>query len=189
MTKAELRIQYKQKRRDITPKEKLKLDDLLLIKFQQLYFPQVAVLLTYWPSEKHIEPNTHLFSSFMRHTIPGLEIAYPIIDRNTGSFDAVTIDEDTVYTTNSYGITEPKDGIIIDPDTIDLVFVPLLVADMHGYRVGYGKGFYDKYLTNCREDVIKIGFNYFAPVDKIDDTQLFDIPLNYLVTTEDIYEF
>jgi 5-formyltetrahydrofolate cyclo-ligase len=189
MTKAELRIHYKQKRQGIDPRQKLKMDDLLLIKFQQLYFPQVSVLLTYWPHNKYGEPNTHLFSGYLRHAIPGLETAYPVIDGPTGYFNAVAVAEDTVYTTNKYGITEPKDGIIIDPQEIDLVFVPLLAADMQGYRVGYGKGFYDKYLGYCREDIIKVGFNYFAPVDKIDDTQLFDIPLNYLVTTEDIYEF
>jgi len=189
MTKAELRDVYKQKRRNITPKEKLKLDDLLLIQFQQLCFPQVAVLLSYWPSKKHIEPDTHLFSSFMRHTIPGLEIAYPVINDKTGIFDAVLVDEETVYHTNSYGIAEPKDGIIIDAEEIDLVFVPMLICDRQGYRVGYGKGFYDKYLVGCREDVIKAGFNYFEPVDKIDDAQAFDVPLNYCVTTENIYEF
>jgi 5-formyltetrahydrofolate cyclo-ligase len=189
MTKTELRKYFKQERRGIDPREKLKMDDLLLIKFQQMYFPQVCVLLTYWPHAKYAEPNTHLFSSYLRHTMPGLETAYPVIDSQTGKFNAVAVTEDTVYTTNKYDITEPKDGIIIDPQDIDLVFVPLLAADMQGYRVGYGKGFYDKYLADCRQDVITIGFNYFAPVDKIDDKQLFDIPLNYLVTTEDIYEF
>lgn len=189
MTKKDLRNIYRQKRLDIPPAEKLKQDDLLLIQFQQMYFPQVAVLLTYWPSQKHAEPNTHLFSSFLRHTIPGLEIAYPVINEETGTFDAVLIDEDTVYSTNSYGITEPKNGIIIDAESIDLVFVPLLVCDKHGYRVGFGKGFYDKYLENCREDVIKTGFNYFDPIDKIEDTNAFDVPLNYLVTTHNIYEF
>ena len=189
MTKTELRNIYKQKRRDILPKEKLRLDDLLLIQFQQMYFPQVAVLLTYWPADMHIEPNTHLFSGFLRHTIPGLQIAYPVIDKATSTFVARLIDDGTVYTTNSYGIAEPKEGIIIEPHEIDLVFVPMLICDKQGYRVGFGKGFYDRYLAACHEDVVKVGFNYFEPVDKIDDTQPFDVPLDYCVTTENIYEF
>ncbi len=189
MTKAELRNIYKQKRLAISTKEKLRLDDLLLIKFQQLYFPQVGTLLTYWPGNNHGEPNTHLFSGFLRHTIPGLEIAYPVIDKATNTFIAKLIDEETVYITNSFGIAEPKEGIILDAESIDLVFVPLLICDAKGYRVGYGKGFYDRFLAQCREDVVKIGFNYFEPVDKIDDTHSFDVPLNYCVTTEKIYEF
>lgn len=189
MTKTELRNIYKQKRKGIPAKEKLRMDDLLLIQFQQLYFPQVAVLLTYWPSDMHIEPNTHLFSGFLRHTIPGLQIAYPVIDKATNTFNAMLIDEDTVYTTNSYGIHEPKEGIIIEPHEIDLVFVPLLICDRRGYRVGFGKGFYDRYLANCHEGVVKVGFNYFDPVDKIDDTHSFDVPLDYCVTMDNIYEF
>jgi len=189
MTKTELRALYKQKRKDIPARDKLRLDDLLLIQFQQMYFPAAATLLTYWPIDAHIEPNTHLFSSYLRHAIPGLQLAYPVINNTTGTFNAILIDEDTVYTTNNYGITEPKKGALIEPFDVDLVFTPLLACDMDGYRVGFGKGFYDKYLAQCREDVVKVGFNYFNPVDKIDDTEPFDVPLDYCVTTDNIYEF
>jgi len=189
MTKEVLRNIYKQKRKDIPGREKLRLDDLLLIQFQQLYFPQTAVLLTYWPADIHAEPNTHLFSGFLRHTIPGLQIAYPVIDKATNTFNAVLVDEDTVYTANSYGIHEPKQGAVIEPHEIDLVFVPQLICDAQGYRVGFGKGFYDRYLAQCHGDVVKVGFNYFEPVDKIDDTHPFDVPLDYCVTTDNIYEF
>ena len=102
---------------------------------------------------------------------------------------ALLINEDTVYYTNQYGLTEPKEGIIIAPQEIDLVFVPFLVCDESGYRVGYGKGFYDRYLAQCSEDVIKIGFGYFEPVEKIDDIKSFDIPLDYCITLESVYEF
>lgn len=189
MTKAELRNLYKQKRLALNGRDKLRMDDLLLIQFQQLYFENVSTLLTYWPSGSHAEPNTHLFSGYLRHMIPGLQIAYPVINPRTNSFNAILINEDTVYTTNNFGITEPKNGVIIEPFDIDLVLTPLLVCDMQGYRVGFGKGYYDRYLNSCREDVIKLGFNYFDPVEKIDDTQPFDVPLNYCVTTDNIYEF
>lgn len=189
MTKKELRTIYRQKRQSISSREKLKLDDLLLIKFQQLYFEDVTTLLTYWPKADTQEPNTHLFSGFLRHTIPGLNITYPKSDFTSAAMDALLVQEDTVYYSNQYGITEPKEGTIIEPSAIDLVFVPLLVCDADGYRVGYGKGFFDRYLARCREDIIKIGFSYFDPVDKIDDRDAFDIPLDYCITPESIYEF
>ena len=69
------------------------------------------------------------------------------------------------------------------------VFVPLLVYDERGYRAGYGKGFYDRYLQLCKDDVIKIGFSYFAPEPLISDVNEFDIPLNFVITPERIYEF
>ncbi len=190
MTKKELRITYKEKRRAISSKDKLKLDDLMLLQFQQLYFDEsVQTLLTYWPMANMNEPNMQLYTSYLRHTVPGLQIAYPIADFSTGCMDALLINEDTVYHTNSYGITEPKEGIVVPANEIDIVFVPLLVCDKEGFRVGYGKGFYDKYLSTCHEEAITIGFNYFEPIDKIEDAHDFDVPLNYCITPERIYEF
>jgi 5-formyltetrahydrofolate cyclo-ligase len=55
--------------------------------------------------------------------------------------------------------------------------------------VGYGKGCYDRFLALCRPDIIKIGFSYFEPINEISDTDKFDIPLNYCITPERIYEF
>ena len=188
MTKKELRSLYREKRNTISSQEKLKLDDLLLIRFQQLYFEDVHVLFTYWPKANAQEPNTHLFSSYLRHTIPSLQIAYPVTDLTNSNMHAALISEETVYHTNAYGLTEPKDGEIINPKNIDLIFVPLLVCDRHGQRVGYGKGFYDRYLAQCKETCIKIGFSYFELVEKI-DSDVFDVPLNYCVTPEKVYEF
>lgn len=189
MNKQELRIDYKEKRKAISAKDKLKLDDLMLLQFQQLYFDEeVTTLLTYWPIEQMNEPNTLLYTSYLKFAIPGLRIAYPVANFSTGIMEAILVTDDTVYTTNSFGITEPKDGTVLPADEIDLIFVPLLICDQQGYRVGYGKGFYDKYLAQCRQDIISIGFNYFAPIDKIDDANEFDVPLNYCITPDNIYE-
>ena len=73
---------------------------------------------------------------------------------------------------------------------IDVVFVPLLAFDKLGHRVGYGKGFYDKFLNDdCRKDVIKIGLSLFKPVDKISDIQKHDIVMDYCVTPDKVYIF
>lgn len=189
MLKKELRKIYKEQRANISSKEKLKLDDLMLLQLQKMYFEDSLTLLTYWPIGNHNEPNTHLYSSFLRHTIPGLQIAYPVSDFTDSSMKAILINEDTAYTTNQYGITEPKEGIELKPTDLDLIFVPLLICDEQGYRVGYGKGFYDKFLAQCKSDAITLGFNYFSPIDKIQDTDEYDIPLNYCITPEHIYEF
>ena len=189
MIKQELRIKYKELRKQISSKEKLKFDDLMLLQLQQINLNETQSLLTYWGIANNNEPNTHLFSSYLRHIIPNLQMAYPVADFSTNEMKAILIDEETVYCKNEYGITEPKFGDEIDASEIDLVFVPLLVCDKQGYRVGYGKGFYDKYLATCNENVITIGFSYFEPIDKIEDTNSFDIPLCCCITPNDIYEF
>ena len=97
--------------------------------------------------------------------------------------------DNTIIRKNKWNIPEPVDGLEVPPLKIDVVFIPLLAFDKFGYRVGYGKGFYDKFLKECREDVIKIGLSLFKPVDKISDTQNHDIRMDYCVTPEKVYVF
>jgi 5-formyltetrahydrofolate cyclo-ligase len=189
MTKQELRKLYKTKRESIHAKERLRLDDLLLLQFQQFDYSGVETVLSYWPLANKSEPNTHLFSGYLRHMLPGLVLSYPITDLVSCQITALSIHEDTIYHTNQWGITEPKEGTVVDPEQVDMIFVPLLAYDKKGYRVGYGKGFYDRYLARCRKDIVKIGFSYFEPVDKITDTNQFDVPLTYCITPQQTYEF
>lgn len=190
MTKKELRKIYKDKRLALAPQEILKLDDLLLIQFQRLSFDaNVQVLMDYFPMVHNGEIDTQLFSRYLRYLVPGLQIAYPVINFSDCSMQAFLTDEETEVRDNFYSIAEPVNGIPIEPTDIDVVFVPLLAFDEEGYRVGYGKGFYDRFLKLCRNDVVTIGFSYFAAVDKIEDTNQFDVPLNYCITPQHLYEF
>lgn len=189
MNKQDLRKAYLAKRTELSAKDKLRLDDLLLLQFQQMNYGDVRTLLTYWPKADSAEPNTHLFSRYLRFIVPSLQIAYPKTDTQTHTMQALSVDDDSVYLTNKWGITEPKEGLEVHPGDIDLVFVPMLACDMEGHRVGYGKGFYDRYLAECRDDAIKIGFSYFEPIERIPDTGQFDVPLNYCITPQEIYEF
>lgn len=189
MTKTQLRVLYKNKRNAISETEKLKLDDLLLIQFQQLDFSNIHTLFSYWPMDHHSEPNVELMTRFLRIMIPEIQIAYPIIDTSSISMKAVLTDENTYFKTNDWGINEPISDRFIDQKIIDLIFIPLLVFDKLGFRVGYGKGYYDRYLANCKKETVKIGFSYFEPIDQISDTNQFDVPLNYCITPQHIYEF
>ena len=189
MTKKELRVKYKAKRLALPDKDRNKLDDLLLIQFQKLSFENVSTILSYMPMPHTAEPDTHLFTRYLEHLIPGLQIAFPKTDFSNNSMQAIAVDEDTEFAMNEFQITEPKGSDIISPEDIDLVFVPMLICDKNGYRVGYGKGFYDRYLAQCREDIITIGFSYFDPEGHITDSNEHDIPITYCITPHVIYEF
>lgn len=189
MTKKELRKLYSQKRLELTATQRTKFDDLLLIRFQQLSFENVQLIMSYSPMEEKGEMDTHLFTRYLHHLIPGMQVCYPVIEFASNMLTPVLVEEETLFTENAYGIEEPVNGKIIYPRQIDLVFVPLLAFDKRGYRVGYGKGFYDRFLKECRSDIMSIGFSYFDAVDCINDANQFDVPLNFCITPQNLYEF
>jgi len=189
MTKKEARRIYKEKRKELSAAERSKLDDLMLIQFQKLPSPDIEYLLSYWPIEENNEPNTHLFGDFLEFRNPALKILYPRSDFDRMEMDAIEIKADAPFLKNAWNIHEPMTGTVTDAGMIDMVFVPLLIFDKQGYRVGYGKGFYDKYLKQCKPDCIKVGFCYFDPVDEIEGRQDFDVPLDLYITPHTSYVF
>jgi 5-formyltetrahydrofolate cyclo-ligase len=189
MLKAEARKQYKERRQALSMKERIKLDDLLLIRLQTAQIPFITFLLSYWPIEQNSEPNTHLFTDYLEFQNPELIICYPKTNFKDHTIQAMQTNDDTRFRKNEYNLYEPEDGVVVNPPGIDIVFVPLLAFDKRGFRIGYGKGFYDRYLSLCRKECIKIGFSYFEPIDEIEDASLFDVPLNLCVTPATAYVF
>lgn len=189
MLKKEARALYKGKRMALSIQEAEKLDDLLLIQFQTVDLPFLHSVLSYWPIEENNEPNTHHITEFLRFRNPEIKVAYPIADFSNTSMKAVAVDIDTAFTKQELNIYEPQEGEPIGAADLDMVIVPLLIADKKGYRVGYGKGFYDKYMAGCRADCIKMGFCYFEPLEAISDVNQFDVPLDICITPQNVYVF
>ena len=97
--------------------------------------------------------------------------------------------DNTRFTLNKWGIPEPVEGITVEPEKIDVVFIPLLAYDLKGNRIGYGKGFYDRFLAQCRPEVVKIGLSFFDPEQQIEGIELTDVSLDYCVTPHRTYSF
>ena len=92
---------------------------------------------------------------------------------------------------NKWGILEPsrENQDKIEPKEIDLVIIPLLIFDKNGNRVGYGKGFYDRFLQQCNPKTLKIGICLEDPIEMIKDVDKFDVKMNFCITPNKIYRF
>lgn len=189
MTKREARKLYKQKREDITPSQKAKWDDLILIQFQTLELPFLKTVMSFYSIEENNEVNSFLLTDYLHFKNPSLQVAYPRMDLEATVMHAIYCTADTPFETNEFNITEPAGNVIIPPYEIELVIIPMLAFDKKGHRVGYGKGYYDRYLNECREDCIKVGVSYFEAVEAIDDAAEFDVPLNFCITPQQVYVF
>lgn len=137
-----------------------------------------------------IKPKAELDTTLLLTVLQGRDkdVVLPRLKGKTG-LEHVLLTDNTQIETNQWQIPEPKDGILFDPKQLDVVFIPLLVCDLKGQRVGYGKGFYDRFLSECKPEVLKIGLSFFEPIQIIEDTYEGDIPLDYCVCPERIHKF
>lgn len=102
---------------------------------------------------------------------------------------AVEITPDSEMALNSWGISEPVSNL--DAAVVDYKYVitPLLYCDPQGNRVGYGKGFYDRFFAGLLPKTKKVGVGFFPPAVPISDLHAHDIPLDYLVTRAEVLSF
>lgn len=189
MIKSTVRKEYLQRRLDLQEEELQQQIALMAFNFQKLQLPAVKYLLSYFPLSKRREFDIPVCEDILRKQNPSMQVAWPRIEVTNSDMEACLVEKGGLFLKNRYNILEPISGIIIPPEQIDIIFVPLVAFESRGYRVGYGKGYYDRYLIRTRPDAIKIGFSFFGPVDSIEDINEFDIPLNYCITPYRIYEF
>ncbi|MDJ1484769.1 5-formyltetrahydrofolate cyclo-ligase [Cytophagaceae bacterium YF14B1] len=189
-TKASLRRTYLTNQKKLSQQEvqslSQQISDQLFLTFN---FHTLQTIHCFLPIVKNNEINTWLIIQRLQQDFPNTQIVIPKTDAASLSMISCLLAQDTVLTVSDWGIQEPEVIERIETTQIDYVLVPLLAYDRQGYRVGYGKGFYDRFLAQCRPDVIKIGLSYNVPVEKIEDIDQYDIPLDYCVTPETVWMF
>ncbi len=187
MNKKELRQKYKAKRQKLSQE---KIDEIsLAIANKLLMLPiwEKTYFHIFLPITEQKEVNTE----FILHLLSGRdkEIIVSKSDFKTRKMTHFLLTDNTKIRKNEYNIPEPIDGIEIPSNKIDVVFVPLLAFDKIGHRVGYGKGFYDNFLKECKSDTIKVGLSFFNVEPIIADVFENDMRLDYCVTPNLIYTF
>ncbi|MHC5354063.1 5-formyltetrahydrofolate cyclo-ligase [Myroides sp. LJL115] len=187
MQKDKLRLKYKELRENLSQDQ---------IEQQSIDIANQSLKLPIWN-----KTNYHLFLPIAKKKEIDTQYILQILagkDKNVilskSNFQDSTLShylltDNTRIKENSYGIPEPVDGIQVKEDSIEVVFIPLLAFDQKGNRIGYGKGFYDKFLEQCPKDTIKVGLSFFQAEPSIQDVSHLDVPLDYCITPEQTYIF
>lgn len=188
MLKAELRKIYLARRKSLSAKERgEKSRRIAAVFFQNFDLSKIRYLHCFLPIEKFGEIETEPIFRRIWLDFPQIETLVPRVDFRADEIENLKFTSATALVRNAWQIDEPAHDESVEPEKIDLVLVPLLCFDEKGFRVGYGKGFYDRFLKSCRPDCLKIGLSYFSPVDEIEDAQNHDVKLDFCVTPERIF--
>lgn len=188
MKKSELRHIYLGRQKAIPQGDRSAKSEAIAIHFFQKFdLSSIRYLHTFIPIDKFNEVDTRLIVAKLWREFPAIEIVVPRVDFEAGEMKSLKFAPDTELVRNVWNIDEPSHDELVETRLIDVVLVPGLCFDRSGHRVGYGKGFYDRFLKKCRPDCVKIGLSFFEPVDKIDDSHDGDVQLDFVVTPNGVY--
>jgi 5-formyltetrahydrofolate cyclo-ligase len=189
MNKEELRKIYLEKREHLSSAEIDNISEHICKNFfNNFTLDQVKTIHIFLPITEKNEINTWPIIQRIRIDFPKIKIVIPRTDFTTNSMKHILLEDNTEFKKNKYGIPEPTKGRSVKEKDIDMVLVPLLVMDTRGHRIGYGKGIYDRFLAECKDGCIKTGLSFHKPLQEI-SADIYDVPLNYCVTADDVYNF
>ncbi len=187
MNKDELRRVYKQKRSELTPLER----ELKSREIAQNFFkilknrPEIETIHIFLPIKRLAEIDTFPMLQTMQQL--GYSVYTSMILEN-GYMDILDISNLEEFEEDSWGIPLPVKKRSANQQNIDLVLIPLLVFDEQGHRIGYGKGYYDRFLEQIGRDVLKVGLSFFEPLALINN-EIHDIKLDFCITPQKVHEF
>jgi 5-formyltetrahydrofolate cyclo-ligase len=190
MKKAELRKFYLTKQKNLSPAERIEKSRAVAEHFFRFFdLTAIEYLHCFIPIEKFNEIETALIFQKIWLDFPNIKTLAPRVNFQTAEIENLKSTPETELIENSWQIGEPGGNELIETEKVDLVLAPLLCCDLEGSRVGYGNGFYDKFLRRSRPNCLKIGLSYFPPTAIISDVNEYDVKLDYCVTPEKIYKF
>ena len=158
--------------------------DRLFCAFDWTKYGIIHIFLPIMPKK---EINTMPFILRMWQNYPSLKICVPVVNGITNVIESFIFEKGTKLKTGNFGVPEPQNTLLVAPQKIDLVIMPLVISDYAGNRIGYGKGHYDRFLAECSNNIVKIGLSIFPPLLFVIDCEAHDTPLNYLVSPTNIY--
>lgn len=191
MDKKELRKHYIQKRK--------KVDALVLSKkIQELLFSRLMMhrydrVHCYLSASTKNEVDTTSIFTILQKDFP-TEIYVPKAEiGNQMSHHLLT--KDSLLEKNAWGINEPIHSEGIDAPTFFnteediLILVPMLVCDKNGHRLGYGGGYYDRFLEYKTPKTTTVGLSFFEPIDVLPEVHEKDCVLDFVICPNKVWQF
>lgn len=187
MLKHEIRKLYLQKRKALHVQEAIAFNKKIKFLFDSFLSSKIVTVHIYLPIPAKEEIDT-------LPIIHGLwdenkKVVAPVMDAQNNTMSSWLLTKETEIVANDWEVPEPRKSIEISDNEIDMIVVPLLAFDKNGFRVGYGKGYYDNFFASINQEVLKIGLSFFPPLDHISDLDSWDIPLDYCITPDGIIKF
>jgi 5-formyltetrahydrofolate cyclo-ligase len=188
--KKELRQQMQQKRALYTAAElqewSSRVTGHFFDHFALAHYKTVHVFL---PILRKKEIDTWQIIRQLQMNYPHIRIAVSVSNLAACTLNHFWLKPETKLQENKWGIPEPVAAEGIAVADIDMVLVPLLAFDRQGHRVGYGKGFYDRFLASCQPGTVKIGLSLEAAGQQVADVHANDVVLDYVITPAEVIAF
>ncbi|MFT6873532.1 MAG: 5-formyltetrahydrofolate cyclo-ligase [Roseivirga sp.] len=183
MNKEVLRSLFLEKRKTLTGQEFDRRNKLLLkncLDFLAAH-PQLIHCHLFLSIKKFKEPNTWpLFEHLRNSNAHKVYVSKTLFKQKR--LTHFRIENDSLFETTKFGIPEPVNGTAIEPQVLDVVFVPLISCDKMGNRIGYGAGLYDRFLNEVSPNCLKVGIGITPTLDHLDFTDEHDVPLDYFIS-------
>lgn len=189
MNKTILRAIFLEKRKTLSIEEHALRSERITsqaLEFIQAKKPKTVHL--FMPIERQREVDTSNIFEFLKSSSQ-YNVVLPKVDYEKNELIHVLLEKDTEIVKGKFGIPEPKSGRCVRPNEIDLVFVPLINFDLEGNRIGYGGGYYDKFLSLLPKSSHKVGLSLSPPLDLIPYTEHYDVKLDFCINHHHCYEF
>ncbi len=186
-SKAEIRKEFLLKRKSLTPAQVADYSQQVFSQFQRFFQTnQVSTVHTFLTIKKYNELDTWPIIEFLQSQ--NVKIVVSKSDFKDHTLHHYQLEKTTVLVENSWGIPEPKEAEPVSTKSIEMVLVPLVAIDQLGFRIGYGKGFYDKFLAECPSKLLKVGLSLFPAIENI-YPNTFDVKMDHCILPDKILNF
>lgn len=184
LSKAELRKHFREIRRNIPPEQKTRWDDRIFHTLIELsLLTDARIIMTYLSCRNEVDT-----FRFVRHALDiGKRIAVPktdVLHINLIPAEIRNLEGDLHI--GHFKVYEPRPETFqrVDVREIDVHIIPGVAFDLRGHRIGYSRGFYDRFLSNVPPDKIRLGLAYECQITEAIPQETWDVSVTHIVTEQ-----